>query len=155
MINKAILIGNLGSDPETRFIQDGTCVCNLRVATSERFKDRNGEMQERVEWHRVVLWGRLAEIANEYLQKGARVYIEGKIETRKWVDRDGNDRYTTEIKASNMKMLSGKGEEGNRGGRASPTPERGANRAGTSDQRDPFSSEPPADDGLYDDDIPF
>jgi len=112
MLNKVILIGNLGRDPEARFTQDGTCVCNVNMATTERFKTRNGERQERTEWHRVVLWGKLGEIANQYLHKGSKVYIEGKIETRKWQDRDGNDRYTTEIRAHEMKMLDGRSEGG-------------------------------------------
>ena len=111
MLNKAMLIGNLGADPETRYTQDGTCVCNLRLATTEKFKNRNGEQQERTEWHRVVLWGRLGEIAGQYLRKGAKVYVEGKIETRKWQDRDGGDRYTTEIRAHEMKMLGGRRED--------------------------------------------
>lgn len=111
MLNKVMLIGNLGADPETRFTQDGTCVCNLRLATSEKFKNRAGEQQERTEWHRIVLWGRLGEIANQYLTKGSKVYIEGKIETRKWQDRDGNDQYTTEIRANEMKMLGGKASQ--------------------------------------------
>ncbi|MDQ6962694.1 MAG: single-stranded DNA-binding protein [Mariprofundaceae bacterium] len=111
MLNKAILIGNLGQDPETRFMQDGTCVCNISIATTERFKNREGERQDRTEWHRVVLWGKLGEIANQYLRKGSQVYIEGKIETRKWKDRDGNDKYTTEIRANEMKMLGGRRDD--------------------------------------------
>jgi len=147
MLNKAMLIGNLGADPETRFTQDGTCVCNIRVATTERFKNRNGERQERTEWHRVVLWGRLGEIANEYLRKGSRVYIEGKIETRKWTDRDGNDRYTTEIRASDMKMLSSR--EGS-GSFQNGTP---AKPAGS--EKDPFADAPEFAETPVDDDIPF
>ena len=147
MLNKAILIGNLGADPETRFTQDGTCVCNIRLATTERFKNRDGERQERTEWHRVVMWGKLGEIANEYLKKGARVYIEGKIETRKWTDRDGNDKYTTEIRANEMKMLSS---------RDSGAPSQGgAKPAATGAQKDPFADAPDFSDTPVDDDIPF
>jgi len=120
MLNKAILIGNLGADPETRYTHDGTCVCNLRLATTEKFKNRNGEQQEKTEWHRVTLWGRLGEIANQYLTKGARVYIEGKIETRKWTNKEGQDQYTTEIRANEMKMLGGGVGSGAGGGSARP-----------------------------------
>ena len=155
MLNKVMLIGNLGADPETRFTQDGTCVCNLRLATTEKFKNRNGEQQERTEWHRIVMWGRLGEIANQYLSKGSRVYIEGKIETRKWQDRDGNDKYTTEIRANEMKMLgggsgSGGGSAGNRGG---SFPAQGGGSAPKSN--DPFASAPDFGDVPVDDDIPF
>lgn len=106
MINKAILIGNLGSDPETRYTQSGSAVANFTVATTERWKGQDGQMQEATEWHRIVAFKRLAEICGEYLQKGSRVYIEGKIQTRKWQDQNGNDKYTTEIVAREMKMLT-------------------------------------------------
>ena len=116
MLNKVMLIGNLGADPEARYTQDGTCVCNIRIATTERFKDRDGQPQDRTEWHRVVLWGRLGETAKEYLRKGSRVYIEGRIETHKWQDRDGNDRYTTEIRARDMRFLGGgRNDQGGQG----------------------------------------
>ena len=107
-MNKAMLIGNLGADPEVRYTQDGTAVANLRVATTERYKDRNGNRQERTEWHRVVLFGKLAEIAGQYLTKGRKVFIEGRIETQKWQDKDGNDRYTTQVRASQLQMLDSK-----------------------------------------------
>jgi len=145
MLNKVILIGNLGADPEVRFTQDGTCVANLRIATTERFKDRNGERQERTEWHRVVLWGRLGEIAQQYLNKGRQVYIEGKIETRKWSDNEGHDRYTTEIRANEMKMLGGRGGED--AGGSSPPPQAA--------KKDPFQEQPAFEDVPVDDDIPF
>jgi len=145
MLNKVILIGNLGADPEVRFTQDGTCVANLRLATTEKFKDRSGERQERTEWHRVVLWGRLGEIAQQYLNKGRQVYIEGKIETRKWSDNEGNDRYTTEIRANEMKMLGGRGGEG--AGGSSPPPQAA--------KKDPFQEQPAFEDVPVDDDIPF
>lgn len=117
MINKAILIGNLGADPEVRYTQDGTPVASFNVATTERWKDREGQMQESTEWHRIVAWRKLADICGQYLQKGSRVYIEGKIQTRKWQDQNGVDRYTTEIQAREMKMLSSRGEgQGEYGG---------------------------------------
>ena len=105
MINKAIIIGNLGADPEIRDTQKGTQVATFNVATTERWKDQSGQQQESTEWHRVVTWSRLAEICGEYLHKGSRVYIEGRLQTRKWQDQNGNDRYTTEIVARDMKML--------------------------------------------------
>jgi len=114
MINKAILIGNLGADPEVRYTQSGTAVASFNVATTERWKGQDGQMQEQTEWHRIVAWAKLAEICGEYLHKGSRVYIEGKIQTRKWQDKDGADRYTTEIVARDMKMLTPKGGEGGR-----------------------------------------
>ncbi|RMG91408.1 MAG: single-stranded DNA-binding protein [Zetaproteobacteria bacterium] len=152
MLNKVFLIGNLGADPETRYTQDGTCVCNIRLATTERFKNRNGEQQERTEWHRVVLWGRLGEIAGQYLRKGSRVFIEGRIETRKWQDREGNDRYTTEIRASEMKMLGGTA-----GGAREPgsTPSEGLPSHGGGQEPDPFAGSPDFPDMPADDDIPF
>lgn len=112
MINKAIIIGNLGADPEIRYTQSGTQVASFTVATTERWKGQDGQMQESTEWHRIVAWQRLAEICGEYLNKGSRVYIEGKIQTRKWQDQNGNDRYTTEIVAREMKMLSPRGGDG-------------------------------------------
>ncbi|MEE4313920.1 MAG: single-stranded DNA-binding protein [Desulfofustis sp.] len=105
MINKAIIIGNLGADPEMRFTQSGAPVATFNVATTERWKDQSGAQQESTEWHRIVAWRKLAEICGEYLHKGSKVYIEGKIQTRKWQDQSGNDRWTTEIVAREMKML--------------------------------------------------
>jgi len=153
MLNKAILIGNLGADPETRYMPDGTCVCNIRIATTERFKDKSGERQERTEWHRVVLWGKLGEIANQYLHKGSQVYIEGKIETRKWTNKEGQDVYTTEIRANEMKMLGGKGEGASRG----PASSQGGGRPAqqSSQSSDPFADSPNFGDVPVDDDIPF
>lgn len=105
-INKVILIGNLGADPEVRYMPSGGAVANLRIATTESWKDRqSGEMQERTEWHRVVLFGRLGEVAKEYLRKGSRVYVEGRLQTRKWQGQDGQDRYATEVVANDMQML--------------------------------------------------
>lgn len=115
-INKCLFIGNLGADPETRYTQGGTAVANLRLAVSESWKDKqSGQQQERTEWVRVVAFNRLAEIMGEYLSKGSQVYIEGKMQTQKWQDKEGNDRYTTEIVANDMKMLGGK-NQGQSGG---------------------------------------
>ncbi|MCP4597030.1 MAG: single-stranded DNA-binding protein [Neptuniibacter sp.] len=109
-INKAVLIGRLGGDPEVRYMQDGTAVTNFNIATSEEWKDKeSGEKKEKTEWHRIVAWRRLGEVCGEYLKKGSLVYIEGKIQTRQWEDSDGNKRYTTEINANQMQMLGGKG----------------------------------------------
>ena len=104
-VNKVILIGNLGRDPETRFMPDGGAVTNVSIATTESWKDKNGEKQEKTEWHRVAFFGKLAEIAGEYLKKGSQVYVEGRLQTRKWQDKDGQDKYTTEIVADRMQML--------------------------------------------------
>ena len=109
-INKAIIIGNLGADPEVRYTPSNTAVCNITVATSEQWKDKQtGERQEKTEWHRIVMFNRLAEIAGEYLKKGSKVYIEGRLQTRKWQGQDGQDRYTTEIVANEMQMLDSRG----------------------------------------------
>jgi single-strand DNA-binding protein len=113
-VNKVMLIGNLGQDPELNYTGSGTAVCNLRLATDESYKDNNGELVERTEWHDIVAWERLAEICDEYLVKGSRIYCEGSLQTSTWEDRDGNTRYSTEIKMRNMMMLGG--EEGGRGG---------------------------------------
>jgi single-strand DNA-binding protein len=157
-INKVILVGNLGADPETRYSTSGSAVTNLRIATTDSWRDKqSGEQQERTEWHRVVCFNRLAEIAAEYLRKGSQVYIEGRIQTRKWQGQDGQDRYTTEIVASEMQMLGSRGEGGG-GGMSRPPREEGAGGRGRAPQRDTSgdpgaSGPPPADD--FDDDIPF
>ena len=110
-VNKVILVGNLGADPETRYTQGGDAVCSIRLATTDSYKDKNsGEKREVTEWHRVVFYRKLAEIAGQYLKKGSQVYLEGKIKTRKWQDKDGQDRYTTEIEADSMQMLGGRGQ---------------------------------------------
>ena len=112
-INKVIILGNLGNEPETRYMPNGNAVTNISVATSESWKDKqSGQMQEKTEWHRIVFFNRLAEIAGEYLRKGSKVYVEGSLRTRKWQDQSGNDRYTTEIVASDMQMLDARGEQG-------------------------------------------
>ena len=120
-INKAIIVGNLGADPETRYTAGGTAVTNCNVATSETWRDKtSGEMQERTEWHRIVFFARLAEVAGEYLKKGSKVYVEGRIQTRKWQGQDGQDRYTTEIVANEMQMLDSRGGGGGQGGGSAP-----------------------------------
>jgi single-strand DNA-binding protein len=152
-INKVILIGNLGVDPETRYMPSGGAVTNVRLATSESWKDKNsGEMQERTEWHRVVFFNRLAEIAAEYLRKGSKVYIEGSLRTRKWQGQDGQDRYTTEIVANEMQMLDGRAT----GGSADFDSPRAAAAPGRQPQQPQRpSQEPPQDMTGFDDDIPF
>ncbi|MCG1055735.1 single-stranded DNA-binding protein [Mycetohabitans sp. B5] len=116
-VNKVILVGNLGADPETRYLPSGDAVTNIRLATTDRYKDKaSGEFKELTEWHRVVFFGRLAEIAAEYLKKGSPVYVEGRIRTRKWQDQSGQDRYSTEIVADSMQLLGGRGGSGGGGG---------------------------------------
>ena len=146
-VNKVILIGNLGQDPELRYTGSGTAVCNMRLATNESYKDSNGEMVDKTEWHNVVAWARLAEICNEYLKKGSQVYFEGSLQTRSWDDRDGNTRYTTEIKAREMVMLGERDFGGGSSGGPSNgyTKEKKKESAGVDDD---FSFEP-------DDDLPF
>jgi single-strand DNA-binding protein len=145
-INKVILVGNLGKDPEVRYMPNGNAVANITLATSESWKDKQtGETQEKTEWHRVVLFRRLGEIAGEYLKKGSQVYIEGKLQTRKWQDSSGNDRYTTEIVANEMQMLGGRGGGGSAGFSTGDTGESRSSRT-------PAVAEGPAD---FDDDIPF
>jgi len=152
-VNKVILVGNLGADPETRYTASGAAITNIRIATSESWRDKQtGENQERTEWHRVVFFSRLAEIAGEYLRKGSQVYIEGSLRTNKWQGKDGQDRYTTEIIASEMQML------GARGGEASARPAGGGFRDNKPEQQSqaPAQSAPaPAEDNFAEDDIPF
>ncbi|MDE2117190.1 MAG: single-stranded DNA-binding protein [Betaproteobacteria bacterium] len=111
-VNKVILVGRLGKDPETRYMTNGEAVTNVTLATSENWKDKSGEKQEKTEWHSLVFYRRLAEIAGEYLKKGSQIYVEGKIQTRKWQDKEGKDRYTTEIIVNEMQMLGGKSSGG-------------------------------------------
>jgi single-strand DNA-binding protein len=161
-INKVILIGNLGADPETRAMPSGTQVANLRVATSESWRDKQtGEQQERTEWHRVALFGRLAEIAGEYLRKGSQVYIEGSLRTRKWQDKQGNERYSTEIVGNELQMLGGRGggAAGGAGGGA-PGAEAGGRARGGAESQAAYSEESsggggPSRSEEFDDDIPF
>ncbi len=163
-VNKVILVGHLGRDPEVRYSPNGQAVANVTMATSESWKDKNtGEKQERTEWHRVVFWGKLAEIAGEYLKKGSQVYVEGRLQTRKWQDKEGAERYTTEIVANDMQML------GSRDGRGAPAdfnqdepammssggggaPSNFSNGGGSAKKP---SSAPAKAGGDFDDDIPF
>ncbi len=154
-VNKVILVGNLGADPDMRYTPSGQGVCELRIATSESWNDKNGQRQERTEWHRVVVWGKRAEVCSKYLSKGRQVYVEGRIQTRSYDDKDGNKRYITEVIAADVQFLGGGGREGGAGGGA---------RGGRSDDGPP----PPGDGdfggyggggggggGGPDDDIPF
>jgi single-strand DNA-binding protein len=154
-VNKVIIIGNLGRDPETRYMPDGGAITNISVATTDKWKDKNGEMQEKTEWHRVAFFGKLAEIAAEYLKKGSQVYVEGRLQTRKWQDKEGQDKYMTEIVANQMQMLGsrqgmgGGGREAGEGGGeaaggARPAAAKPAAKAGTGGKFDDFE-----------DDIPF
>ncbi|MEZ4598347.1 MAG: single-stranded DNA-binding protein [Syntrophotaleaceae bacterium] len=148
-VNKVILVGNLGKDPELRYTPSGTPVCTFSIATSERFKDRDGQQQEKTEWHNIVTWRGLAEVCGKYLTKGKQVYIEGKIQTRSYDDRDGNKRYITEIVADQMQMLGRVGDEG--GGqsqRREPRQERTQNQSTRQDEFEDIPFNP-------DDDIPF
>ena len=148
-INKAIIVGNLGRDPEVRYTANGNAIANITVATTESWKDKqSGERQEKTEWHRVVFFGRLAEIAGEYLKKGSQVYIEGRLQTRKWEDKSGQERYTTEIVASEMQML------GSRGGGASGAPDDDYSGEARSVTGSSGGSTSGGDPDL-DDDIPF
>ncbi|HEX4024534.1 MAG TPA: single-stranded DNA-binding protein [Steroidobacteraceae bacterium] len=163
-VNKVILVGHLGADPETRAMPSGMSVANLRLATTENWKDKqSGEQQERTEWHSVALFGRLGEIAAEYLRKGSQVYIEGRLRTRKWQDKEGRDRYTTEIIASEMQMLGGRGGGGGGGGGGgagggggggfSEAPARAESAEAGPAGGAGGGGAPPRDD--FDDDIPF
>ena len=148
-VNKVIIVGHCGRDPESRYTQGGDCICNIAVATSESWKDKNtGEKKEMTEWHRVTLYRKLGEIASQYLKKGSQVYIEGKLHTRKWTDKDGIERYTTEIIADEMKMLgSREGNGDNHGQQQSTGGQRPRNQAKPQQQSQNFSD--------MDDDIPF
>lgn len=158
-LNKVLLIGHLGADPEVRYTQSNTAVATMNLATNERFKDSNGDWQERTEWHRVIAWGRLAEVCQQYIKKGSQIYVEGSLQTRSWQDKDGQTRYTTEIKASAIQMLDSKAGSGmGSGGNAAP-------------QRDIYTQSPsqqasqpkhlaetqiPSEfDDITDDDLPF
>jgi len=171
-VNKVILVGHLGNDPEVRYMPNGYAVANLSLATSESWKDQQGEVQERTEWHRLTMYRRLAEIAGEYLKKGSQIYVEGKLQTRKWQDQQGQDRYTTEIIVDQMQMLGGRqggtqNNDGfqrgnNQGGKQAgnrPNSNDGQHRTGQANagnngnaQQTPPMSEPDFD---FDDDIPF
>lgn len=162
MVNKVILVGNLGADPEVRRLENGVAVARLNIATNERYKDKNGETQTQTEWHSVVVWRQLAEIAEKYLKKGKQVYIEGKLTHRKWQDKDGNPRYTTEVVANSFQMLGSR--DGGNSGYSSNFP--GVQDAPPAPQRSstPTASQPTAattttpaatEDGTTEDDLPF
>lgn len=159
-VNKVIVLGHLGQDPETRYTQSGDAISNISLATSETFKDRDGNKQERTEWHRIVFFRRLAEIVAEYCHKGSQVYVEGKLQTRKWADKEGIDRYTTEIVADRLQLLGSKGDNSGNGGSQrsngssnnrpqNSAPRQSPQSSAPSNTSDPFSG----DD--FDDDIPF
>jgi single-strand DNA-binding protein len=145
-INKVILIGNLGGDPEVRYASSGVAVCNFTMATTRTYKDKQGERKDETEWHRVVAFGRTAEVCGEYLKKGRQVYIEGRLQTRKWQDKDGNDRWTTEVVTESMQML------GNRGGDSGGGSQRGSSSQGSSGNDDPYQ---PLPGDIPDSDVPF
>jgi len=154
-VNKVILIGNLGRDPETRYMPEGGAITNISIATTEKWKDKTGEMQEKTEWHRVAFFGKLAEIAGEYLKKGSQVYVEGRLQTRKWQDKDGADKYTTEIVANVMQML---GSRQGMGGGDREAGGGGGERPQGSGAAKPAASKPAGKGGKFDDfedDIPF
>ena len=155
-VNKVILIGNLGRDPETRYMPDGGAITNISIATTENWKDKNGDKQEKTEWHRVAFFGKLAEIAGEYLKKGSQVYVEGRLQTRKWQDKDGQDKYTTEIVANAMQML---GSRAGMGGGAAQASEPGAERESAGARGGGGAAKPAGKTGGkfddFEDDIPF
>jgi single-strand DNA-binding protein len=162
-VNKVILIGNLGADPEVRFTPGGQAVANFRIATSESWQDKNGQKQERTEWHRIVVWGKLAELCGEYLKKGRQCYIEGRLQTREWTDKENKKNYTTEVVANTVQFLGsrdGAGAGGGEGGGFSRGPRSGGGARGGGDD---FGPPPPGMDegghggghGGGDDDIPF
>ncbi|MGO3131614.1 MAG: single-stranded DNA-binding protein [Alcaligenes sp.] len=172
-VNKVILVGNLGRDPEVRYSAEGSAICNISIATTSQWKDRtSGEKREETEWHRVVFYNRLAEIAGEYLRKGRPVYVEGRLRTRKWTGQDGQERFTTEIIAEQMQMLGGRdggdmggggsmgGAEYGGGGGGAPAPQQRAQRPAAPQQQQqqaPRNNPAPMSDNLadMDDDIPF
>lgn len=180
-VNKVILVGNLGNDPEVRYMPNGNAVANLSLATSESWKDQQGQVQERTEWHRLTMYRRLAEVAGEYLKKGSQIYVEGKLQTRKWQDQSGQDRYTTEVIVDQMQMLGGRSEGGSGGGGYQQRPQSNqggypnqqgggyqqapnqggqsnpGNQGGGRPQNQPQSKQPPMaePDFDFDDDIPF
>ncbi len=150
-INKVILIGNLGNDPDVRYTSGGSPIANVSLATSEAWRDKEtGDMQERTEWHRVVFFSRLAEIVSEYLRKGSKVYVEGRLQTRKWQDRDGNDRYTTEIVANEMQMLDSRGATEEFVGSSAPVRKQAATNTPAQQENSPGNG-----GEFVDDDIPF
>ncbi len=154
MVNKVILVGNLGRDPEVKYTQSGTAVANFSLATTRRWNDKDGQRQEKTEWHRIVAWRRLAEIVGQYMGKGKQVYIEGRLETRQWEDRDGNTRYTTEVVADNIQMLGRASDGGGGGGQSYGGPGGGGGDPGGGGG-DPGGGGGSATPPVTDDDIPF
>jgi single-strand DNA-binding protein len=152
-VNKVIVLGNLGRDPETRYTADGAAITNVSIATTRRYKDASGQQQEETEWHRVAFFGRLAEIAGEYLKKGRPVYVEGRLRTRKWQDKDGQDRYTTEIVAENMQLLGSR--EGMGGGAEMDSEEPRQAAPAARGGAKPTAAKPASNIADMDDDIPF
>lgn len=155
-VNKVILVGNLGKDPDVRYMPNGEAVANFSIATTDSWKDKNGQKQERTEWHNIVMYRKLAEIAGEYLKKGRPVYIEGRLQTRKWQTKEGQDRYTTEIIADQMQMLGGRGESGSQDTQyedQSAPHNAGAGGSGMSSNKKPQESNNNYDE--FDEDIPF
>jgi len=152
-VNKVIVLGNLGRDPETRYTADGAAITNVSIATTRRYKDASGQQQEETEWHRVAFFGRLAEIAGEYLRKGRPVYVEGRLRTRKWQDKDGQDRYTTEIVAENMQLLGSR--EGMGAGEVEGAEESRAQAPARSSSGRAAAAKPAPNVADMDDDIPF
>ena len=157
-VNKVILIGNLGRDPETRYMPDGGAITNISIATTDTWKDKAGEKQEKTEWHRVAFFGKLAEIAGEYLKKGSQVYVEGRLQTRKWQDKEGVDKYTTEIVADRMQMLGSRQGAGGGAGGGERERDSGGDREGAGASR-PAAAKPAGKPGGkfddFEDDIPF
>jgi single-strand DNA-binding protein len=149
MVNKVILVGRLGRDPELRYTQGGQPVANFTLATNERWTSKDGDRQERTEWHRIVAWGKLAELCNEYLSKGRQVYIEGRLQTREWEDKEGHKRQTTEINANTVQFLGSRGDAAGDGDMSLGGPSPGGESAGAP------PAPPPAASGAPDDDIPF
>lgn len=156
-VNKVILVGNLGNDPEVRYMPNGNAVANLSLATSESWKDQQGQVQERTEWHRLTMYKRLAEIAGEYLKQGSQIYVEGKLQTRKWQDQQGQDKYTTEIIVDQMQMLGGRAQssEGNSGGYQRSSRNNGGNSNSNKPPAQPKTPPMAEPDFDFDDDIPF
>lgn len=164
-VNKVILVGNLGRDPEVRYMPNGEAVCNFSIATTDNWKDKNGQKQERTEWHNIVMYRKLAEIAGEYLKKGRPVYVEGRLQTRKWQTKEGQDRYTTEIIADQMQMLGGRDSGGSNASYDDMNQDQDSSQSGAPARQSAPSSAPavqaakPAAGGSsfdeFDDDIPF
>ena len=155
-VNKVILVGNLGRDPETRYMPEGGAITNISIATTDKWKDKAGEMQEKTEWHRVAFFGKLAEIAGEYLKKGSQVYVEGRLQTRKWQDKEGQDKYTTEVVANVMQMLGSRQGQGQGGGdreAGGERPERAQGAQGAAAKPAAKAGGGKFDD--FEDDIPF